>query len=330
MKTASLIFTASLFLKPMKYLPVLIALFISCAPMQAQHAEYAIQNKRNEKYTSVAGTRVYLKVPKDYIASSVFTGIQKNSKTGVSVSDLPGGNYYSTSESFSKTELERLGMKVMEFRELKMNGYPAKYIHASGSNNISEYSIVFGDSTFSTILIGLYPDEDSLSGLEVRDIILTSAYERDRIIDPFETANFKVDEKKSVFKFAKHANGTYTFSLGGVKRTDYGREAFMLFMPVPEDTSKSLRTFSEETVVQMQRYGLVDFEIRNPSSASVNGYPAYECEVAGYLKGEKSFTYILVVKLRAGQLVLIEGIAKNEIENNLAEMKKLSHTIRVK
>ncbi|HEV7231714.1 MAG TPA: hypothetical protein VGO45_10325, partial [Bacteroidia bacterium] len=73
---------------------------------------------------------------------------------------------------------------------------------------------------------------------------------------------------------------------------------------------------------------LTDFEIRKPSSDNINGYPAYESEVSGTIRGEKSITYLLVIQLSKKQIVLVEGIAKNEFENNLSEMKKLAHTIR--
>jgi hypothetical protein len=288
------------------------------------------QNKLTGKYIIVPGTRVYVQVPKGYIQAGDFSGFQKNKKTGISVSDLPGSNYFETSETFSKKELERMGMKVQEFTEMSMDGFSAKFIQAEGANGICEYSIIMGDSSFSTVLIGLYACEDTLSGTELKNTLLSVVYDKSRKIDPFETVPFKVDERASVFKFAKHAGNSFTFSLGGVKRTDYGQEAFMLFMILPADSSKTLRTSSEETVVKLQQYGMLNFEIRNPDTSLVNGLPAYECEVTGYIRGEKSLTYLLVVQLNKNEIVLIEGIAKNEFGNNLSEMKKLSHTIQRK
>jgi hypothetical protein len=288
------------------------------------------QNKLTGKYTVVPGTRVYFQVPKGYSPAIDFSGVQKNKKTGISVSDLPGGNYFETSETFSKQGLERMGMKVKEFTEMTLDGFPAKFIQAEGANGLCEYSIIMGDSSFSTVLIGLYSCTDTLSGKEIKNMLLTVVYDKNRRIDPFETAPFKVDEHSSVFKFAKHAGDSFTFSLGGVKRTDYGQESFMLFIILPTDSTKTLRTYSEETVVKLQQYGLLNFEIRNPVAAPCNGLQAYECEVIGYIRGEKSLTYLFVVQLNKNQIVLIEGIAKNEFENNLAEMKKLSYTLQRK
>ena len=288
------------------------------------------QNKLTNKYSIVPGTRVYLAVPNGYTPATDFNGFQKNKKTGISVSDLPGGNYFETSETFTKKELERMGLKVQDFTEMTLDGYSAKFIHAEGANGICEYSLVMGDSSFSTVLIGLYTAADTLSGNEIKNALLTVVYDRNRKIDPFETAPFKVDEHKSVFKFAKHAGDSFTFSLGGVRRTDYGQEAFMLFMILPSDSTKTLRTVAEETVVKMQQYGLLNFEIRNAVSQPVNGLQVYECEVTGYIHGEKSLTYLLAARISKNQIVLVEGISKNEFENNLAEMKKLSHTLQRK
>jgi hypothetical protein len=286
-----------------------------------------VHNTRTGKHVLIAGTHVYLKAPKGYLPTQSFIGLEKTKGTGISVSDLPN-NFFASTESFSKTELEKLGTKVLEFHSFQLNGYSAKMAFLDGKNNIREYSLIFGDSTFTCLLMGLFPQGDKEAEKEIQPALLSVVYDKNRQVDPLETAPFRVDEKQSVFKFARHKGSSYTFSLGGIRKEDYGKDAFMLFLPMAADSAKTLRTYSEETVVKMQQYGFSNFEIHRPSSENINGYPAYESEVSGSLRGEQSVTYLLVIQISKKQVILIEGIAKNEFENNLSEMKKLAHTIR--
>ena len=67
----------------------------------------------------------------------------------------------SNAASFKRETFEEKGIKVTDFKELKINGYEAKMAVLQGDANLLSVNVVFGDSTFSVMLTGTYSVLDS-------------------------------------------------------------------------------------------------------------------------------------------------------------------------
>ncbi len=112
----------------------------------------------------VSGTRVSIVPPSGFVKGENFTGYQKGEYAMINVMDLTDGNFYSNAETFTKEKFEAEGRAVFEFEEILIDGYPAKMAKAESAANTTSIFMVFGDSTFSAMLIGVYPSIDNLLG----------------------------------------------------------------------------------------------------------------------------------------------------------------------
>lgn len=288
-----------------------------------------IDNVKPDKHINIPGSRLYLVPPAGFKISTSFLGLQKGDNSAIQIYDLVGGNYYTNAATFSKEAFEQKGAKVFEYKEFKVNGFPAKYIFMQGDQNAKAISIVFGDTTFSTMIMAIYPSIDDKTGEQIQSAIKTIYYDKNLKIDPFATAAFTLDESKSIFKFSKSASGIFMYSIGGGDKQSFNDEPFITVTTMPKDPTMNAKSISEMLVASLEKYGLTDKEFKNISTANVNGQLAYEVEVYGKMKGKSSLIYMLII---TGQdkAIAIQGIVKSDFDSNLREIKNLAKTIKLK
>ncbi|MEY4603410.1 MAG: hypothetical protein RIT43_702, partial [Bacteroidota bacterium] len=207
--------------------------------------------------------------------------------------------------------------------------YPAKYVAIQGDPNSKAISIVFGDTTFSLMIMALYPTNDDKTGDQIQTAIRSIYYDKNFKIDPFATAAFTLDESKSQFKFSKFSSGIYVYSLGGVDKESFNNEPFVTISTLPIDHTFTAKGLSEMLISSLEQYGLTDKDVQHTSSNDVNGYPACESVIAGKINGMKSQIYQLII-LGEDKAIAIQGIVKTDFENTLREIKKLAKTITLK
>lgn len=288
-----------------------------------------IENVKTEKHINIPGTRLYIIPPTDFKIATSFLGFQKGDNSAFQVYDLVGGNYYTNAATYSKEAFEKKGVKVFDYKELKVNGFPAKYIFMQGDPNTKTIGLVFGDTTFSTLIMAIYPSEDDKTYEQIQNAIKTIYYDRNLKIDPFATAAFTLDVSKSIFKFSKIASGMFMYSIGGVEKQSFNDEPFITVTKIPKDTTMNAKSISEMLVASVEKYGLTDKKLKNISTKKINGLVAYEVEVYGKIQGKTSLIYQLIVT-KQDKAIAIQGVVKSDFDNNLREIKNLAKTIRIK
>lgn len=288
-----------------------------------------IDNVKTEKHINIPGTRLYIVPPTGFTVATSFFGLQKDDNSGFQIYDLVGGNYYTNAATFSKEAFKQKGAKVFDYKEFKVNGFPAKYIFMQGDQNAKAISLVFGDTTFSTMITGIYPSTDDITGDQIQNAIKTIYYDKSLKIDPFATASFTLDETKSIFKFSKSISGMFMYYIGGVDKRSFNDEPFITVTTIPKDPSMNAKIISEMMVSSLEQYGLAEKDLKNISTSNVNGQSSYEVEVYGKMKGKSSLIYQLIV---TGQdkAIAIQGIVKSDFDSNLREIKNLAKTIKLK
>ena len=288
-----------------------------------------IENAKTEKHIHIPGTRLYIVPPADFKIATSFLGMQKDDNSGFQIYDLVGGNYYTNAATFRKEAFEQKGAKVFDYKEFKVNGFPAKYIFMQGDQNAKTISLVFGDTTFSTMIMAIYPSTDDKTGEQIQNAIKTIYYDKNLIIDPFATASFTLDETKSIFKFCKSAAGMFIYSIGGVDEKSFNDEPLITVTTIPKDPTVNEKGIAEMLVSSLEKYGLTEKVLKNISTTNVNGQLAYEVEVYGKMQGKSSLIYLLIV---TGQdkAIVIQGIVKSDFDTNLKKIKNLAKTIKLK
>lgn len=287
-----------------------------------------LKNPKTDKHVRVPGTRLYLVSPLGFTYLPGGSVLKRDDYTAIQVMDLPGGNFYSNAATFNKEAFVKQGATVFEYRELKINGYPAKFIGMQ-STGTKGYSLVFGDSSFSTMVMAMYPPGDTAAGRNIKTSLLSFYYDTAYVIDPFETALFKLEDQYSMFKFAKGASNMYVYTIGGIDNKDTPDDPFMSATMMPVDATVTPESVFQEMLRGLARNGFVQTTAKNGFSGKTNGNTSYEGEVYGKMGETDCVVYLLVVSNDKCAVVL-QGIAKSDYEMNVVEFKKLSHTIKLK
>jgi len=102
----------------------MLLVLISCSPSKSQYDIYegmSIQNTKNDKYTKIKGTKVFLVIPDEYTVLKDIRGIQNtNGDISISIMDFQIGNYFSYAKNVSKPAFESQGAKVTEYFNFKL------------------------------------------------------------------------------------------------------------------------------------------------------------------------------------------------------------------
>ena len=113
-----------------------------------------ITTTKTNKHLNIPGTRVFIIPPLGFVTSTKLPAIENGNKAIIQAMDLIGGSFYTNAATFSRKKFELKGLKVLEYKEFKLNKYPAKMVLIQGESQTKMYNLVFGDSTFSTTEIG--------------------------------------------------------------------------------------------------------------------------------------------------------------------------------
>jgi hypothetical protein len=285
-----------------------------------------IKNTKTNKHIGIPGTRLYLVPPPQFKISSTFIGLQADSSV-INIFDLVGDNFYTNARTFGRAEFENRGVRVFDYQEVKVNGYPAKYALIEGENQTRSISFVFGDTTFSTMIMATYPANNTVTEKQVITCLNSIYYDKQKKIDPFETAHFSLNTTNSKFKFYQYNSNLYLYSVGGIDHEDT-KSPIIVVTQMPFDGTMTTKDIADAMMAKGQQYGLTDLETKSISTDKVNGYDAYEMEIEGQMQGKDCALY-LCVTARENHAIVFEGVAKDSLRRNVQAFKDLSHTIEI-
>jgi hypothetical protein len=314
---------------------VLLAVFlialVACKqkPPANDKIDSSIQNTKTAQHINIPGTRVYIVPPPGFTVSQTPAGLKKGSNILISIMDLPDGNFYNNSATFTKSGFEQKGAKVSDYKDIKVNGYPAKFAAMEGGMGNKMDFLVFGDSSFSTVIMGVFPNTEPMVEKQIVAAFNTIYYDKNKKIDPFEAANFSLDDQHSDFKFFQYNINSYVYTKGGVDNKTDADAPFLTITQMPMEKGANVKLIGESIVSKMQQYGLTNIEIRNETEEGVNGYEAYQSEIHGSMKGKPCAIYQCIVT-KDDKAFSIQGIAKSDFDQNITAFKNLAHTIRIK
>ncbi|MEO8403354.1 MAG: hypothetical protein ABI480_02125 [Chitinophagaceae bacterium] len=308
---------------------LLILSLASCTQSSSVKINSNIQTEKTAKHINIPGTRLFIVPPPNFTVSHDFIGLQKGEKSMINIYDLDGGNFYTNTRDFSKQGFEQRGATVFDFQEIKINGYPAKYIQMQGDPGTKAYSIVFGDTSFSTMIMAGCPVSDATTGKEIIQSLNTIWYDKNLKIDPFETANFTINDKDSKLKFFKYAANVYMYSVGGIDPKDNPDLPAMMIFQIPMDNSMTQKKVVDMIMSKAQEYGLTNTVTKNVSSEKINNNDAFQAEMYGDLKGKQTVIYNCIIS-NMNKAIVVQGIAKVGLDESVAEFKKLASTVNIK
>ncbi|WP_109301812.1 hypothetical protein [Aquimarina sp. AU474] len=302
---------------------------ISAFSQTEQNTGSNIVNQHTEKHVVIPGTKLSIIPPEEFEVATNFTGLEKKDVSVIQIYDLVGGNFLKNASIFSKQTFEDKGAKVFDYQEITINGFAAKFIHMQGNPEVKGYSLVFGDTTFSAMIMALYPAEDTQTGLQIKKALFSSIYEKDKPIDPLEAAFFELDDSKTKFKYASSAANMFIYSADGIKKSNYKDESMLIVMPIPTDSEMTPKNVSDQMIDGLKGNGLTNVKVISTSEEKLNDYPAYQIQVEGVMNGYAS-TVLVQTVTHGENTVVIEGFSKEKSAAVIEDFKALIATIKMK
>lgn len=285
---------------------------------------------QNNNYVNIKGTRLSIIPPKGFVAAENFIGLKKDETSGIQIMDLVGGNFDTNTATYTKATFEKKGITVLEFEELKVDGFKAKFSHLKVTDGSESVQLVFGDSTFSVMVIGLFPTssrEELFS--EIKKAFLKIKYDKNLIIDPFASSAFKVEKNESKFKYAKASANMFMFSENGIDKKSYDDEPMVMITSLPFDESMTKEKLFEDLVNGLIEQGFVKKETKNLSKKNINGYDTIEVECYFEHKSVPKLAFMTIL-IKNNKAIIFYGMAQTNFQENINEFKKLSNKLTIK
>lgn len=295
-----------------------------------------IKNTRTQQHIRVPGTRVYLIPPVGFSASEKPGILQKEKLTLITVTDSIGDSFYAFDFSKTKDVYKTLGALLLEERTITVQGYAGRFFLLQASKNTQTHLLIFGDKTFCTKIITVFPISNKEAGDEIIQSLNTLYYEKEQGIynanqeaNPFSKANFSVDDTHSKYKFSYLENDVYTFFLKNAAASSEN-SIVMAYQTELTDTSnfELLSGIVNNNIAHS--YGLLTPQSkRKASSDRINNYRIYQVEMEGPIEGKNNYIYNIFVAGK-DKVILLHYAADTNNQQNLAEFKKLVATIQIK
>lgn len=285
-----------------------------------------IDNEKTTRHVHIPGTRLYIVPPKDFTITSAPSGLQKNENTMIVITESKlGGNFYSDDKAISKEELEKRGAKVLSHKEIILNGYPATYVFMTGDANV--HMLKFGDTTFMTMLVATYPLTDKGIENDVISSLNSIWFDKEKIIDPFETAIFNLNEHVGSFKFNRFASNMYIYTING-KENQTNKDPILIICQLVNDESITIAKIAEIMVEKLKDHGMSNLKIGKTSHERINNLEAIQIESKGIINNIVTNVYTCVVRKGANSII-IQGTEYENPPRYIEEFKKISYALEI-
>jgi hypothetical protein len=278
---------------------------------------------------NIPGTHVYITPPAGYKAGKGFKGVEKNKDIYIKVYDPYNVNYVKYAQGFTRKSLENGGSEVQDYKKLTISGFQAKYASVQNNAGGSTFFLVFGDSTFSVMLIAACPANHDSDIHQLKAALMSVTYSKDLKTDPLAGAFFNINDTNSNYRFAKCKNDYYIYSSNGVVKDAYDGESLVSILPFTSQYSVGDETIARAILSSYEQYGITEAKTKKETQVQVGTINAMEAEVNAKIDNKKAVLYRLTL-IEGNKAILVLGIATSDFDKNMDAFRTLAHTLKFK
>ena len=282
-----------------------------------------------DKYIDIPRTRVSMIKPSGYELMKYQTGFKKDEFQSISITDLVIGNYYSNTKDFNRNTFENQGVNVKEFKSISISGFPGKFLLADiNYSEMDVFMLVFGDSTFSTMVTSVFDPSDTNNENEIRKCLLSIKYNKHKTVDPLENIMFSADTISTDLKLSVFSGNIYTFSING--KDNISEDTIMVsVLPVEFDKDNTLRELSTMYMEKLSEKGFWGIMTDNTIQSKVKDYDRFSAYGSCYIEFDKLYFYQIIL-LKDDLCLLGQGYCRYDNENAKKEISKFCESIKLK
>ena len=275
----------------------------------------------------IAGTRVSLVLPLGFEPSKTSAGINPGPDFGIMIMDVPGGDSQQNTRNYTRKRFEEKGLTVLRLEEIRVDGYPGlRSAVRTPVDGTTSYQLIFGDSTFSVMAVTISSRPDSTMYARMEWALSTLTYDKHVMVGTYEGTAFRVDDRKTLFKFAKRGGPAWLYSRDGVVKDSYDDESMFLAMPLPLTPEHTGESMALKQLQGMERKGFHRSRTENARTGHTTGFRSYSAEHYGTMKGSPVLLYMHAV-LMDDIVVIFIGSSYGDHEADLAAFRELIATV---
>ena len=278
----------------------------------------SIATSKPDTSNRLKGTRVFLTIPASYKIRTKSAGLQefeKDSLTGLQVIEWTNQNFFRVRNEFSGRRSDLQNGDTGISKAVNVSGFNGVYYTGPFKEADEKIAcLIFGDSSFTVIIIGSFPKSDKVAAVEINTILKTAAYNKFMIVDPLELVHFRFDKSITGFKYVPSIGGNeLTYSLDGIL-TSLDDERHKSSFEVAN--YKSVDIENAEKIVNSKMEELTEFNIskvsnRNHRNININGNTAYEMTMDEQGPSIADSKFYIVIIQKENMAVLFWGVDRD-------------------
>ena len=141
-----------------------------------------------------------------------------------------------STRNLSKETFESTGIIVKRIDKVTVNGVEGYMLELEQEHSTTQ--LIFGDSTYTVILIGSYPKQNVVAK-EIIENCLKSAYlNKEQKTNPFDVARFEIDLTKTNLEFYQYGANQYIYNSDKLESAyNHPEGATLTISQIPNDPS---------------------------------------------------------------------------------------------
>lgn len=289
----------------------------------------AITKTKTAAHKNIEGTHLYMVPPGGFNPSpgSMKGFVKDEQTTFISVTEFPGRSFYKEAANNSADKIREKGYNVYLEQDKKVGPYTGRLMRIGDGSTSTVWQLVFGDSSFSAMVMGVYPSGDELSGKQIADALETVIYDKELVVDKMAGLNYSILPNESGYEYLKTEGGLAFYSEGGSNNLKNDNASFLLVAQVPREKG-SAKAFAESILEATMRQNFENPDVLHEGPATINGNDAYEMEVEASLKGKLVRLYIAAI-VKEKTTIQIQAIAKSSVTENINRFRKFARAISI-
>lgn len=309
-------------------------IIISCLLMKISFvfSQNSIKNEITNNHLNVSGTKISLIPPQGFTKAQNFVGFQQDeSGSTIMLMDIPGP-FSEVSKGMTKENFLSKGVEVKSIEEYILNG--KKGLFLTGEQNaygkiFSKFVFVFGTENETIMINGAFPNNLMEIGKEIKTSILSTFYDENKKINPFDNVDFEIDTNGTNLIFAKSMSNMLTYNTDGLLPTKSKNNTSLI-------VGKALSNVEVEDtkLYAINRLKKMPFEIvkiENTNEITIDNVSGYEITAIAIDKKTGLEEKVYQVMLFSDNLYyILLGKTNNNFEQNVSEIKKIVKTFKRK
>ncbi len=277
--------------------------------------------------TAIPGTKFQMIAPPGFQLAQSFSGFSNDSlRASIMVSDVPT-SLKTIAAGFTKEKLQVSGLRLISRDSINVQNKPALFLEVSqkvGEIDYLKKILLFGDSTTTTIVNGIYPATAAHLGKPIQNALLSIEFNNKLDDDPMHAVNFTIDTIGSGLLLAKYQNGTLLFSKDGKIPTT--APTLIVGSSFSAQNIADKKQFSIDRLKQLP--GGLTAQIQSLIPVKQGNLEGFEIVASAKIYSDKEdLLYQCLLFDKKGNYFMVVGLANIEMTKNLQVFRKMAESL---